>query len=233
MVHKWSSSTSRLLVLVLVLGLLAACSPAASPSPSSPPAAVVTPQAPTPAAATQAPTAAPATPTLPSPTAVAATATAVPPSPTAVAATPTKAAPGATAAQMTVQVFLIAVGDNGQSGQLVGCGDSAIPVQVSIPPTQGVLRAALGALFSIKQQYYGESGLYNALCQSNLQVDSVTIQSGTAIINLSGTLTLGGECDNPRVEAQIEQTALQFSTVQQVSVFLNGKALKDVLSLKG
>ena len=41
-----------------------------------------------------------------------------------------------------------------------------------------------------------------------------------------------GECDDPRVEAQINQTALQFSTVKDVSVFVNGQALQDALSLK-
>jgi hypothetical protein len=226
MVHKWSFSTLRLLTLALVLGLLTACGPAASPSPSLPPAATSTPQAPTSAPPTQAPPAASATSLPPSPTGVPAT-------PTAMPATPMQAAPSPTAGQTTVQIVLIAIGDNGRSGKLVGCGDSAIPVQVTIAATQGVLRAALEKLFSIKQQYYGESGLYNALYQSNLQVENVTIQSGVATINLSGTLTLGGECDNPRVEAQIEGTALQFHTVQQVSVFLNGKPLKDVLSLKG
>jgi hypothetical protein len=50
--------------------------------------------------------------------------------------------------------------DGGQAGQEVGCGDSAVPVQVVVPHTQGVLRAALEALLSIQDQYYGESGLY-------------------------------------------------------------------------
>jgi len=43
---------------------------------------------------------------------------------------------------------------------------------------------------------------------------------------------LGGVCDAPRVEAQIEQTALQFSTVHEVAVFINDVPLEDVLSLK-
>lgn len=226
---KWSSPISRLLALALILGLAAACSPAASLAPSVSAATALAPEAATSAPATQAPPTASA-PVVPSPNSIPATATAISPLPTAAAATPT--APGLGAARTTVQVFLIAVDDNGRSGTLVGCGDSAIPVQVGIPATPGVLRAALGALFSIGQQFYGESGLYNALYQSNLQVDSVTIESGTAIIYLSGALQLGGECDSPRVEAQIEQTALQFATVRQVSVFLNGEALEDVLSLK-
>jgi len=132
-----------------------------------------------------------------------------------------------------VQIFLIALEDNGQSGKKIGCDDSVVPVQVTIPATQSVLRAALEALLSLKDQFYGQSGLYNALYQSNLQVEGVKIEGGKAVINLSGTLMLGGVCDNPRVEAQIEETALQFATVSEVAVFVNGKPLEEILSLKG
>lgn len=134
------------------------------------------------------------------------------------------------ATEQMVQIVLIALEDNGQSGTLVGCGDSAIPINVTIPRTQGVLRAALEKLFSAKQQFYGESGYYNALYQSNLQVDRVSIEQGKATIHLTGTVMLGGTCDVPRVEAQIEQTALQFSTVNDVEVFVNGTPLDEVLS---
>ncbi len=140
--------------------------------------------------------------------------------------------PAPTTPQM-VQVYLIAIDDNGQSGNPVGCGDSAVPIQVQIEPTQGVLKAALEALLSIKEQYYGQSGLYNALYQSDLMVDSVKITGGKAEVQLSGLMILGGECDNPRVQAQLEQTILQFSTVTEVEVFINGKTLADALSLKG
>jgi hypothetical protein len=137
-----------------------------------------------------------------------------------------------TATEQTVKIVLIALEDNGQSGILVGCGDSAIPITVTIPRTQGVLRAALEKLFSAKQQFYGESGYYNALYQSDLQVAKVVIEQGKAIIHLTGSIVLGGTCDAPRVEAQIEQTALQFSTVNDVAVFVNDVTLEDVLSTK-
>jgi Sporulation and spore germination len=146
---------------------------------------------------------------------------------------PTSAPPSSTiAAEQTVKIVLIELEGNGQSGPLVGCGDSAIPITVTIPHTQGVLRAALEKLFSAKQQFYGESGYYNALYQSDLQVASVTIEQGKAIIHLTGTLMLGGTCDAPRVEAQIEQTALQFSTVSDVAVFVNDVPLEEALSTK-
>jgi hypothetical protein len=143
---------------------------------------------------------------------------------------PTATSPATT--EQTVKIFLIALNDNGQSGTLVGCGDSAVPVTVTISQTQGVLRAALEKLLSAKKQFYGESGLYNALYQSDLQVGGVTIEQGKAIIHLMGTMMLGGVCDAPRVEAQIKQTALQFSTVTDVAVFVNDKPLEEVLSSK-
>lgn len=135
--------------------------------------------------------------------------------------------------QNMVQIYLIAVDDNGQSGTPVGCGDSVIPVQVEIPPTQGVLKAALVALLTVKNQYYGQSGLYNALYQSDLEVESLSINGSIATVYLTGTLRMGGECDAPRVQAQLEQTILQFQNVTGVTIFINGKPLGDVLSLKG
>ena len=163
--------------------------------------------------------------TVPSPTLALPTATQVQQVP------PTSAVPASTTAtDQTVKIVLIELEGNGQSGPLVGCGDSAIPITVTIPPTQGVLRAALEKLFSAKQQFYGESGYYNALYQSELEVASVRIEQGKAIIHLTGTIMLGGTCDAPRVEAQIEQTALQFSTVSDVAVFVNDVPLEDVLS---
>jgi hypothetical protein len=132
-----------------------------------------------------------------------------------------------------VKIFLIAVDDNGKTGSPVGCGDSVVPVTVQIPPTQGVLKAALVALLSDKDQYYGQSGLYNALYQSDLQVDSLSIQGSKASVYLSGTLLMGGECDTPRVQAQLEQTVLQFPTITEADIFINGRPMAEVLSLKG
>jgi hypothetical protein len=163
----------------------------------------------------------------PSPTLVLPTATTaqqLPPTSTVLAPT--------TATEQFVKIVLIALEDNGQSGTLVGCGDSAIPVTVAIPRTEGVLRAALEKLLSAQQQFYGESGYYNALYQSDLQVARVVIEQGKAVIHLTGSIVLGGTCDAPRVEAQIEQTALQFSTVSDVAVLVNDVPLEEVLSTK-
>ncbi|HEU4326731.1 MAG TPA: GerMN domain-containing protein [Roseiflexaceae bacterium] len=129
-----------------------------------------------------------------------------------------------------VKVFLIALEDDGRSGPRIGCNDSVVGVEVAVEPTRTPLAAALNALLAIRTQFYGESGLYNALYQSDLRVERVAIEGGRATIALVGSTRLGGVCDNPRVEAQIKETARQFPSVTEVEVFLNGQRLEDVLS---
>jgi hypothetical protein len=127
-------------------------------------------------------------------------------------------------------IYLIAIGDDGRSGPLIGCQDSAVPVVVEIEPTVAPMTAAIRRLLAEKQQYYGQSGLYNVFYQSDLRLEGINLVNGRATIALSGTLTLGGACDNPRVMAQLEQTALQYSTVSSVAITLNGQPLESVLS---
>jgi len=130
-------------------------------------------------------------------------------------------------------IYLIAVGDDGQSGREIGCDDSVIPVEVPIEPTIAPLTAALNELLAIETREYGQSGLYNALYQSDLALEDVTIENREAVIRLSGSLTLGGVCDEPRVRAQLRETALQYATVDQVSIFVNGTSLDQLLDQRG
>jgi LysM repeat protein len=126
-----------------------------------------------------------------------------------------------------VKIALIAL-----EGGNIGCGDGVVLVRRNVPATTAPLTAAIRDLLSIKDQYYGQSGLYNALYQSNLAIQSVAINSGKATIKLTGQVVLGGVCDAPRVQAQFEHTGRQFSTVQSVEVFVNDVPLVDVLSSK-
>jgi LysM repeat protein len=129
----------------------------------------------------------------------------------------------------TTQVNIYMVGIGGGS---VGCGDMVVPVRRDVPKTNEPLTAAINLLLAQKSQYYGESGLYNALYQSNLQVANITRSGTDWTISLVGSMQLGGVCDNPRVKAQLEQTALQFPTVKSVHYLVNGKPLDTVLSGK-
>lgn len=150
--------------------------------------------------------------------------------------TPTKSPTPATSAlaeKMTVKIFMIAEGDNGASGKMIGCGDSAVAVNREVPKTEAVLKAAIEQLLSIKDKNYGESGLVNSLYQSNLQLQSASIENGKATIKLIGTLKTDGECDDPRPKAQLEETALQFPTVQEVEILINDQPINAVLAPEG
>lgn len=129
-----------------------------------------------------------------------------------------------------VSIFLVALEDNGKSGRKIGCGDSLIPVARDIQATTAPLRSALEELLSLKSQTLGESGLYNALYQSQLIVEKAVITDGTAQVSLRGMYTLGGTCDTPRFSEQLKETVLQFSNVQEAVILLNGKDIDEVLS---
>ncbi len=131
------------------------------------------------------------------------------------------------AGMQRINIYMI-----GLEGGTVGCGDQVVAVRRDIPKTPAPLTAALNLQLAQKSQYYGESGLYNALYQSNLRIASIS-RNGTAwTIRLTGSLVLGGVCDGPRVKAQLEQTALQFSTVKSVQYYVNGKTLESLISGK-
>jgi len=131
-----------------------------------------------------------------------------------------------------VQLYFIALGDQGQSGPEVGCGDSVVGVTVDIEPTTAPLTAAFERLLAMDEEYYGQSGLYNALAESDLSLDGATVENGQARIYLTGAVRIGGTCEGPRVAAQIRQTADQFSTVEESIVYINGERLEDIVSLR-
>jgi hypothetical protein len=147
--------------------------------------------------------------------------------PTDTPETPTEETSGET---MTVTIFLVGLEDGGTTGQLIGCGDSLVPVEVEVPASEDVQLAAMEKLLSIHDMYYGESGLYNALYQSDLTVDSWKIQNDFVTFKLIGNFMMGGECDSPRIQMQLEATALQYGMTQGDIILINGKPLEDLLS---
>jgi hypothetical protein len=137
----------------------------------------------------------------------------------------------------SLNIYLVSLGDKGASGPLIGCDDSLVAVKVKYSPARDEQSAkeALAMLFAVKDQYYGSSGLYNALYNSDLKVDSLTADKDKkSTLKLSGTYTLGGVCDNPRFEEQIRGTVLQFKDLyNDVEIFINDKPLKELMSMKG
>lgn len=128
-----------------------------------------------------------------------------------------------------IKIFLIALDDQGRSGKQVGCNDSLVAVNRGDKITSNQIQTALEELLSIKDQFYGQSGLYNALAASQLKVDNVSLSNGLATVHLSGTYQLEGACDSPRFQSQLEATISQFSSVTSVKIFLNNIPLDQLL----
>lgn len=131
----------------------------------------------------------------------------------------------------SVTVFYMAQGDGGTSGPAVGCGDSAIAVTSPTISFTDPVEGALRTLLANHDRQIGQSGLDNTLWQSQLAVASVERSGNTITANLKGTLPMGGECDIPRVEAQLQLTA-DTAAGGPVAITINGKTLTEALSLK-
>ncbi len=145
-----------------------------------------------------------------------------------------------------VSFALIALSDENttvDNEQAIGCGDAVILVTREIPEDASNfegqrIQLALEALFAVPNEWYGESGLYNALYQSDLTVDSIdlTTLSNPETINvaLTGTMASGGTCDDPRIVAQIEETVkANTSTDATVTITINGKDLATYFDMSG
>ena len=119
-------------------------------------------------------------------------------------------------------VYLVELEDQGVHGELIGCDDSLVPVPVSIDPEADPIQATLQNLFEIGETH-DDSGLYNSLYQSDLAVDRIEMDGSAANLYLTGTMQLGGVCDEPRAKFQLLETVNQFPEVSDVSVFINGE----------
>ncbi len=130
----------------------------------------------------------------------------------------------------------------------IGCGDGILSYEIPIAESDGLTKGdalsyVLGRLFNneifnaLKKENASsslETGAqpYNALSKSKLRLESVKEIPGDYQVYLAGTLSLGGVCDNPRVEAELTKTISQIFSPFSVAIFLNNKPLKEALSLK-
>lgn len=127
-----------------------------------------------------------------------------------------------------IDIYLVAVGDKGKKGILIGCEDSLVGITKKIKPTVAPLRAAIEELLSLPHEYSKELGNYWR--GKDLKLKNVTITEGVATIHISGEGPyVAGVCDKPRITEQIEKTAMQFSSVNSVKVFVNDKPLEEAI----
>lgn len=128
-----------------------------------------------------------------------------------------------------IKIYLVAVGDNGKTGKKIGCEDSLVAVTRKIKKTPAPLAAAIRELLATPQHPDGAPNLENFWKGRNLKVKSVVISNRTASIYLTGEVFVAGVCDEPRIESQIQETALQFPTVKKVKVFIGKRTLADAI----
>ncbi len=128
-----------------------------------------------------------------------------------------------------ILIYYVDTGNKRKSKEVIGCGDSVVPITVSAyvqnKEDSEKIKTALEILFNQKDQFIGKSGLYNSLYQSDLKLEKVEIVQGIAKLHLVGELKLGGTCDSPRFEQQIQYTVKQFNAVRKAEIFLNNAPL--------
>ncbi len=132
-----------------------------------------------------------------------------------------------------IRVFFIAGGDNGKHGKLVGCKDSAVPVEWEIDPNKTPLVQALEQLLSYEEQFVGSPRLYHPVYALKLKLESAELDAdGVAHVRLSGSGSISGSCDRLRAQAQIEETILAAPGVKSLDVTVNDTPLADFIAGK-
>lgn len=110
-------------------------------------------------------------------------------------------------------------------GGNLGCGAKLFFAPHAVPKTTAVLDATYRLLFDLKPTpEISADGFRNVVgAYTQLWYDRVTLVDGVAKLYLTGTMRGPGHCAEPELRAQIDQSALQFPTVQKLEVYLNGK----------
>ncbi|MCW1930651.1 MAG: GerMN domain-containing protein [Candidatus Kerfeldbacteria bacterium] len=133
---------------------------------------------------------------------------------------------------LVVDLYMIDIGNDSGSDETIGCGDSMAAVERTASVTgtslDGSVYAAVAYLLALHNN--PQYGYYNALYQSSLEVDSVSLSGDVASVYLAGTITLGGTCDTPRFESQLTSTITQFPDVNEAKVYINGTLMSEALS---
>jgi len=142
--------------------------------------------------------------------------------------------PGMKAGTVTdrARVYLVETEDGGVNGRRIACGDSAVPVVVTLVRREPALQGSLEALLSMTETWDDRSGLYNALHASRLEIERIDRSGAEVKVHFRGYLEIGDDCDGQRILAQLTETALQYPDVQRATFYLEGKPLAGLLAGK-
>ncbi|MGO2124464.1 GerMN domain-containing protein [Glutamicibacter arilaitensis] len=150
------------------------------------------------------------------------------PSASSTPATESSAEP--TTAALTL--FYVAVGDEGKSGPKIGCGDSLVSAETGPEEFTNQVEAAITALLADDKEELGGSGLRNALAGSDLSYASSVVDGDVVTVELNGTVSSGGTCDDPRIIGQLKYTAMTAAGTGEAEILVEGEKIEKVLSAK-
>lgn len=121
----------------------------------------------------------------------------------------------------TVSVFF---GRDIVGTDIIEC-DAVFEVQRTVDRTQAVARAALTELLEGPTQEEIEQGRYVTNIPEGVEIQSLEIRDGTAYADFSQALqeNVGGSCRVTAIRAQIEETLLQFESVDDVVISIDGE----------
>jgi hypothetical protein len=142
--------------------------------------------------------------------------------------------PSGNAASQTVTAYYVLLDDGGRNGVRFGCNDSLVGVAHTSSGPKDPLPAAVRTLLDVPDEGATPTPspeVYNALSGSDLKFLSGSFDGTTVTVYLAGTLSMGGVCDVPRVEAQLTQTAVSAVGAIRAEIYVNGRSLTETLQL--
>lgn len=127
--------------------------------------------------------------------------------------------------EMTVAMVLTdgAVPPEGTAlGETFGCNDRIAFVKAPRESDSGnTLQDVVASLLAVREPTF--RGLYNSLSQSRLAVERIRSADGvTTEVWLTGEVSSGGTCDDPRIRKQVEATVARLKP--KFKIILNGSA---------
>jgi LysM repeat protein len=132
----------------------------------------------------------------------------------------------------TARYMLVLPSDNGANGLLLGCNDSAVPINSGLEltgVTQSDIQTSLTALFTATQI----PSPYMTSLPSGLSVSNVTVSGDLATVALTGTLQPVGTCGDARIQGQIVLTIFEYTGINRAFVTLNGQNMRKLFDNSG
>lgn len=140
-----------------------------------------------------------------------------------------KSAPPARVSEPTsFNLYFVVLNPAHPPGEAIGCGDVLISERQTVADhTKAPLERAVRAQLVAKPP----AGAINRLADLHVSLRSIGVDGRHATIVLD-PFAMGGECDAPRIDAQLTRLVGQFAGFDRVDLMVGGRTLSQYLSLR-